>query len=91
MAGDDIRSMLSPELAANLDPVMQKWMRDRLSQQWPGGTLNLVSRKSLPNGQNQITSTFRVVKGADAMLVVYTLNPDGKISDFYPMSDRPYE
>jgi hypothetical protein len=91
MAGDDIRPLAGPELASTLTPEIVKWFQKRLFKVWPGGTLTLVSRKSLPSDPSQISSTFRVVKGADASLVEYVVKPDGKASDFSVMLDRPYE
>jgi hypothetical protein len=91
VAGDDVRPQVSPELAARLTPEGMRWIQKNLSMVWPGGKLSLVKRNAVPNAQNQGSSTFRLVKGTSALLIVYVLSPDGKIFDFYPMPDRPYE
>lgn len=91
VAGADIRQQTTAKFAALITPDMAKSVQQRLSKLWPGGKLTLVKRTPLSDEPGQFQSTFRLSKGTEALLIGFSLAPDGKISglDFSP--DREYE
>lgn len=91
VAGADIRSETGPELAAAITPEAAKSAQQSLAKLWPGGSLTLVKRDRGPDGGPQWISTYRLRKGADAVLVVFGMDADGKISVLARTPDRDYE
>jgi len=89
--GADIRPQTTAKLAALITPDMVKGLRQRLSKLWPGGKLTLVKRTPLSDDPGQFNSTFRLSKGAEALLIGFSLNADGKISSLGFSPDREYE
>lgn len=91
VAGTDIRPETSPQLAALITPDMAKRGQQRLSKLWPGGTLTLVKRVKGPEGGPQWVSTYRLSKGDDAMLLIFGVGADTKISILGLSPNREYE
>jgi hypothetical protein len=87
VAGADIRQQTTAKLAALITPSVQQ----RLSKLWPGGKLTLVKRTPLSDDPGQFQSTFRLSKGTEALLIEFSLAPDGKISGLGFSPDRDYE
>jgi len=90
-AGLDIRDRAGPESAALATPERTKSVREKLAQLWPGGTLTLVRRTPHPGDPARTLSTFRLRKGGQALLIVYTLTLDGKVGGFQIQTDREYQ
>jgi hypothetical protein len=90
VAGADIRSQVTPELAAIITPEMNKRVQF-LAPVWPGGTLTLVQRQPAPGSPGTIESTFRISKGSNSLLIRYGRNADGKIAILGISPDRPWE
>ena len=91
VAGADIRQQTTAKLAALITPDMAKSVQQRLSKLWPGGKLTLVKRTPLSDDPGQFQSTFRLSKGTEALLIGFSLAPDGKISGLGFSPDRDYE
>ena len=91
VAGADIRQQTTAKLAALITPDMAKSVPQRLSKLWPGGKLTLVKRTPLSDEPGQFQSTFRLSKGTEALLIGFSLAPDGKISGLGFSPDRDYE
>jgi CubicO group peptidase (beta-lactamase class C family) len=89
IAGEDIRSQATAQLATLMVPETTARAKQRLSSVWPGGTLTLVKRVTSPQGQP--ISTFRLRRASDAVLLVYGLNTEGKIATLGISPDREYE
>ena len=89
VAGEDIRPQTSAQLSALITPQAAAQVSKMLSAIWPGGTMTLVKRDTGPKGQP--VSTFRVMKGSNAKLVIYGLDPDGKIGALGFAPDRDYQ
>jgi CubicO group peptidase (beta-lactamase class C family) len=91
-AGQDITDLVTPEFAKIITPGATKSVQQRLSQLWPGGTLTLVRRVPAPRDPaHSVLSTFRLVKGNESALVVYSLAPDGKVAALGFQPDREYQ
>jgi CubicO group peptidase (beta-lactamase class C family) len=90
-AGTDVRAQLTAELAARITPEVGKWIQQRISPLWPGGTLVLVKRTASPEDAKQVTSTFRLRKGSEGMLISFGLDANGKITVLGLSGDREYE
>lgn len=90
-AGEDLRPLATPELAAQIRPDVAKWLQHRLADLWPGGTLTLLKRKPSAERPEQLVSTFRLSRGNQALLIDFGLAADGKISHFGFSQDRPYD
>jgi len=91
VAGDDVRPLAAPELAARITPEASKSVQQRLSKLWPGGTLTLVRRTALPDQAGLSASMFRLTKGAETVLISFGLDSNGKISVLGLSADRDYE
>ncbi|HKF49913.1 MAG TPA: serine hydrolase domain-containing protein [Terracidiphilus sp.] len=91
VAGTDIRPETSQQLAALITPQMAKRAQQRLAMLWPGGTLVLVKRVKSDEETAQWVSTYRLSKGDGAMLVVFGVGADGKISTLGLAPNREYE
>ncbi len=99
-AGEDIRPKPSPELAAGL-PYDERWavmsgeplqvLRKRLAGTWPGGSLTLVRRASIPGVRDGQFSVYRLARGRQSLLIVFAPGAEGSMSVFGVMRDRPYE
>ena len=87
-AGDDVRSQLSPELAAALTPDETRDVQSELKDVWPSDSLVLVIRKSLSSG---IGSVYRIRKGDHALLITYALDKAGKVTLFANAPDQEYQ
>jgi CubicO group peptidase (beta-lactamase class C family) len=68
-----------------------KWVRHRLANLWPGGTLTLVKRMSAQDPTGESTSVFRLSKGDDAVLVFVGSPSNGRISNLRTAPDREYD
>jgi CubicO group peptidase (beta-lactamase class C family) len=88
-AGTDPSLQLTNEFATVMTPKMLEDTRTRLAVFWPGGTLTLVKREPGPNGQ--LISTFRIQKGDNANLIVFSLESSGKTATFAMAPNREYE
>lgn len=86
-AGDDVRSHLSTDLAANMTPDDFKDLQLELKDVLPPDSLVLVIRKPIGSG---IASCYRIRKGDHAMLVTYALDKDGKVSLLMDSPDQEY-
>jgi hypothetical protein len=91
VAGTDIRPETTPQLAAIISPDASKRLQQSLARLWPRGTLTLVERDKGTEGEPQWVSTYRLSKGRDAMLLVFGLGVDGKISIFALLPNREYQ
>ena len=89
VAGEDIRPQATPQLAALITPEAAASVRKRLAALWPGGAMTLVKRDA--GSKRQPVSTFRISKGSEAILIVYGLDPDGKIATLGIAPNREYE
>lgn len=89
VAGTDIRSETTTKLAAQLTPEATKDLQRRLGKYWPGGRLALVRRETGPEGEPH--SWYRLSKGGEAMLVVFSVGADGKVGTLITLPDREYE
>jgi len=90
-AGQDIRDRVVPKLAALATPERAKSLLQQLSPLWPGGALTLVRRTPHPGDPARTLSTFRLSKGDQALLVVYTLTLDGLVEGIQIQPDREYQ
>lgn len=91
VAGEDIRPQTTAELAALITPDAGKWVQHMLSPVWPGGSLTLVKRTPVPGETGRFTSMFRLSKGAEAVLISFSLDASGKISTLGLSPDREYD
>jgi CubicO group peptidase (beta-lactamase class C family) len=87
-AGKDVRSQLSPELAAALTPDETKDVQSELKDVWPPDSLVLVIRKPVGSG---IGSVYRIRKGDHALLITYGLDKEGKVVLFANAPDQEYQ
>jgi len=87
--GQDVKSQMTPELAARITPESSKTIQSRLAAVLPPDSAVLVSRDELPDGR--LRSQYRFSKKGESLLIAYGLDKDGKISllGFFP--DREYE
>ncbi len=90
-AGQDIRDQVTPEFAKLVTPGAIKESQMRVGALWPGGTLSLVRRSAVPNDPIRVISTFRLTKGNEAILIVLSLTPDGKVAALGFQPDREYQ
>jgi CubicO group peptidase (beta-lactamase class C family) len=89
-AGQEVPSQTADGTAARIIPD-SKWVRHRLANLWPGGTLTLVKRMPAPNPADEPTSVFRLSKGDDAVLIVIDSLSDARISSLRTAPDREYD
>jgi len=68
-----------------------KWVRHRLANLWPGGTLTLVKRMPAQSPTDESTSVFRLSKGDDAVLVFIGSPSNARISTLRTAPDREYD
>lgn len=87
-AGDDVNSLLSTELAADLTPEALKDVHFEVKDVWPADSLVLVRR--IPYGAG-VASLYRIRKGDHAELITYGQDKDGKVSLFADASDQEYQ
>jgi len=90
VAGQDVPSPTANGTAARIIPD-SKWVRHRLANLWPGGTLSLVKRIPAPNPADESTSVFRLSKGDDAVLLFIGSPSDARISSLRTAPDREYD
>jgi CubicO group peptidase (beta-lactamase class C family) len=88
VAGTDIRSRTTPQLAAQLTPETAKRFQESLAKLWPGGTLILVRRDKGAEGEPPWVSTYRLIKGNNAILLAFGVGTDGKIPTLTLLKDR---
>ncbi len=88
-AGQDVREQLTPDFAKIITPELAKFAQGLIAPVWPGGSLTLLRRTPLPNGTT--LSVFRVTKGDEKRLVIYGLNPEGKVTGLQIQPDREYQ
>jgi hypothetical protein len=86
-AGDDVRSKVSPELAADFTPDEVKDVQLELKNVWPPEAFVLVLRKPYGAG---VASLYRISKGDHALLITYGLDKDGKVSLFADSPNQEY-
>jgi len=67
-----------------------KWIRHRLANLWPGGSLTLVKRIPAASANDESASAFRLTKGDDVVLLYIESRSDGKISSLRT-ADREYD
>ena len=88
VAGEDVRSQLTSEMAAALSPDETNDLRSGLKDVWPSDSVVLVIRKQIGNG---VASAYRIRKGDHAMLITYGLDKSGKVSLFADAPDQEYQ
>jgi CubicO group peptidase (beta-lactamase class C family) len=91
VGGTDIRPWVTPDLASLITPEANKRLHHILEPFWPGGALVLVQHAAAPGAPGIITSTFRITKGSDSLLIRYGRNAEGKIAILGFSPDRPWE
>lgn len=91
VAGADIRGQVTAELGAVVTPEAVKGVQHFLTAVWPGGTLTLVRREVAPDVPGTVTSTFRIKKGSNSLLIHYGRNAKGKIAVLGFSPDREWE
>ena len=100
IAGKDIRPKPSTELTAPLnfderEAAMSsdslQTLQKTLARTWPGGSLALVKRTSLPDASHQQVSVYRLAKAKESLLILFAPGPDASTSLFGVMPDRPYD
>jgi len=90
MAGEDAPPQTTDGPTARIVPD-SKWVRHRLANLWPGGTLTLVKRMPAQKPTDESTSVFRPSKGDDAVLVFIGSPSNGRISTLRTAPDREYD
>lgn len=91
VAGDDVRTMFAAPLAQTITPTAAEDAKATLSKLWPGGSLTLVNRIQRPGANGPEFSAFRLSKGNEAVIIVLSIGPNGKISLFRIMPNREYQ
>ena len=91
VAGKGVGSILSAALAQEITPAAAKPIEETLSQLWPGGSLTLVKRLTPPSMPGQEVSVFRLSKGDKAIMILFALDSDGKVSMMRILPNREYE
>jgi hypothetical protein len=87
-AGEDVRSQMSPEMAAALTPEEAKDVQSELNPLWPPDSLVLVKRRPLGNF---LGSVYRIRKGDHSLLITYGLDKEGKVALFADSPDQEYQ
>ncbi len=90
MAGEDAPPQTTDGTSARIMPD-SKWVRHRLANLWPRGTLTLVKRMPAQKPTDESTSVFRLSKGDDAVLVFIGSPSNGRISTLRTAPDREYD
>lgn len=85
--GQDVRSQLTPELAAALTPDDVKDWQASLAKVWLPDSLELVLRKEL-NGMTG--SSYRIRKKNEAAIITYAIGKDGKVAMLDISPDQQY-
>jgi len=88
-AGNIPHLRLTHEFTPVMTPQLLGAIRNQLAAFWPGGTLTLVKREPGPNGPQ--VSTFRLRKGNDANLIIFSVGSGGKTASFALATDREFE
>jgi CubicO group peptidase (beta-lactamase class C family) len=89
-SGQDASPQAQEGTGARIIPD-SKWVRHRLENLWPGGTLTLVKRMPAPNPADASTSVYRLSKGSDAVLIFVGSPSGGKITSLRTAPDREYD
>jgi CubicO group peptidase (beta-lactamase class C family) len=87
--GRDSPSQTTDGAAPHIIPD-SKWVRHRLANLWPGGTLALVKRIPAATAADETTSMFHLRKGDNAVSIYIESLPDGRISTLRT-ADREYD
>jgi len=90
MAVEDTPPQTTDGTTARIMPD-SKWVRHRLANLWPRGTLILVKRMPAQGPTDESTSVFRLSKGDDAVLVFIGSPSNGRISTLRTAPDREYD
>ncbi len=88
--GQDVPSQTTDGTAARVIPD-SKWVRHRLANLWPGGTLTLVKRMPAPKPGDESTYVFRLSKRDDAVLIFIDAPSAARISSLRTAPDREYD
>ncbi len=88
VAGEDVRSQMSVEMAAALTPDEAKDVQSEMKQVWPPDSFVLVKRR--PVG-DMVGSVYRVSKGDKAWLITYAEDKNGKVAIFADSVDQEYQ
>ena len=88
VAGEDVHTQLSTEMAAALTPDEAKDVQMELQPVWPPDSLVLVKRQ--PFGDS-VASAYRIRKGDHALIITYGLDKDGKVAIFADSPDQEYQ
>jgi CubicO group peptidase (beta-lactamase class C family) len=87
--GQDVKSQLTPELAARITPESSKTIQSRLAAVLPPDSAVLVSRDELPDGR--LRSQYRFSKNGETLLIVYGLDKTGKVASLGFSPDQEYK
>jgi hypothetical protein len=87
--GQDVKSQLTPELAARITPESSKTIQSRLAAVLPPDSTVLVSRDELPDGR--LRSQYRFSKNGETLLIVYGLDKTGKVASLGFSPDQEYK
>ncbi|HWZ75701.1 MAG TPA: serine hydrolase domain-containing protein [Candidatus Sulfotelmatobacter sp.] len=90
MAGGDTPPQTTGGTTARIMPD-GKWVRHRLANLWPGGTLTLVKRMPAQSPTDESTSVFRLSKKDDAVLIFIGSPSNGRIPTLRTAPDREYD
>jgi CubicO group peptidase (beta-lactamase class C family) len=88
-AGRTPQLRLTNPFAPEMTAKVLEGMRERLAPLWPGGTLTLVKRERGDDGQP--VSTFRIRKGGEANLIIFSIDGSGKSARFEMAADREFD
>jgi CubicO group peptidase (beta-lactamase class C family) len=88
-AGHDSTSQTPDETGVSFIPD-SKWLRRRLANLWPGGTLALLKRIPGADQSDESTSMFRLSKGSATVMLYMESRSDGTISSLRT-ADREYD
>jgi len=89
-ASQDVPSPAADGTAPRILPD-STWVRHRLANLWPGGTLTVVKRMPAPHPADRPTSVFRLSKADDALLIFIDSRSDASIATLRTAPDREYD
>ena len=88
VAGEDVRSQMTTEMAAALTPDDAKDVQSEMKQVWPPDSLVLVKRRPVGDVTG---SVYRIRKGDHTWLITFALDKDGKVAIFADSFDQEYQ
>lgn len=88
IAGQDVSSQLTSEMAAALTPDEMADVRAELKPVWPPDSMVLVKRRLLGD---MTGSVYRLRKGENSLLVTYGVDKSGKVALFADSPDQEYQ